>query len=115
MKKLFSKAYSCVYEGWGNYVSFYEDDRWVNDVGAINYDTLGVALAEMMQYGRDSCLYDNSGNIVAYTSEGKYLYLKQEISVYGEIIRDKEMFEDMEIPLEDVYRLLERYDLRCLE
>lgn len=111
----FSKAVSCVYDGWGNYICFYEDDRWVNDVGAISYDTIGVALAEMMCYGRDSCLYDNSGNVVAYTLSGKYLYLKRKIIIHKEIIRDKEMFEDMEIPLEDVCKLLERYEIICLE
>lgn len=111
MNKLFRKALSCVYEGWGNYICFYEDDRWVNDVGAISYDTLGVALAEMMQYGRDSCLYDNAGNIVAYTLLGKYLYIKRKIIIHKEIIRDKKIFEDMEIPLEDVYKLLERYEI----
>ena len=115
MKKLFSKAHCCVHEGFGKYICFYEDDRWVNDVGAINYDTIGVALVEMMCYCRDSSLYDNSGNVVAYTLEGKYLYLKLKVSIYKEIIRDKSVFSEMEIPLEDVYRLLERYDLRCLE
>lgn len=112
MKKLFSQAFTYVTEGFGNYICFYEDDRWVNDVGAINYDTLGVALVEMMCYGRDSCLYDNSGNVVAYTLEGKYLYLKLKVSIYKEIIKDKSVFSEMEIPFEDVYKLLENYVIK---
>lgn len=115
MKKLFSKAHCCVHEGWGKYICFYEDDRWINNVGAIDYDTIGVALVEMMCYGRDSCLYDNSGNVVAYTLEGKYLYLKLKVSIYKEIIKDKSVFNEMEIPFEDVYKLLERYEVICLE
>ena len=115
MKKLFSKAHCCVHEGWGKYICFYEDDRWINDVGAISYDTVGVALIEMMRYGVDSCLYDNSGNVVAYTLEGKYLYLKLKVSIYKEIIKDKSVFNEMEIPFEDVYKLLGRYEVICLE
>ena len=115
VKKLFSQAFTYVMEGFGNYICFYEDDRWVNNVGAISYDTISIALIEMMRYGVDSCLYDNSGNVVAYTLEGKYLYLKLKVSIYKEIIKDKSVFNEMEIPFEDVYKLLERYEVICLK
>ena len=115
MKKLFNQAFTCVVEGFGNYICFYEDYRWVNGVGAINYDTLGVALAEMMQYNRDSCLYDNSGNLVAYTFMCKELYVKWEINVFEELDKDEEVFKEMEIPFSEVESLLGRYEIVCFE
>ena len=109
----FSKAYTCA-NGQGKYIKFEEDEKWVNGVGACEYDSLGFAISEMLCYRKDCSLYDVAGNLLAYVSAYKF-YINKDIDIKEEFKKSKDMFDLFNITLEDANELLEDYIIKCLE
>lgn len=95
---MISKAYICTLSEYPSYVVFFDSDKFIGNVGASVYETLGYALHELIFYKDSGDLFDEGGSLIAsYDAEKEELTLWQRIDPITEFRCAREELLESEI------------------